>query len=456
MLRMPRELTNNTWQSLHPGLIDSCLQAASRLANIAPDMKDQSVLVPDALCGLRLVGDRVEKALQGHLYCQVSSLGLNEGSMSLRLKVFDESGNVVFSISELHLRQLSSRNLLGGTAAKFDESLRRIVWSDSGLVASAVNGRGRWLIFADEGGTGAALAGMLRDRGHDAVMVFKAQPSAKNGECLRLNAANQPEFKRQLAQMQPDCGTPWQGTVYLWGLDASGKPIKECTVGDNETSGCLGLLNLAKAMINATACPPVWVVTRGAQRTQRESKLGAISQAMLWGLGRVFASEHSLLLGGLVDLDPHALLEDAAPQLLDKLRPRDGDTQAAYRGGKRLVPRLRPLGRGNTRSRFHARSDASYLITGAFGALGRKEADWLVPSGRRHPALLSRRPPDDEATRWLQRLREQGVQLLPLQADVAVMAELAEALAQIDRSMPPLRGVIHAAGILEDHAVSKL
>src|SRR4029077_3679989 len=183
---------------------------------------------------------------------------------------------------------------------------------------------------------------------------------------------------------------------YLWGLDASGKPMQEY-VPDDETGDCLGLLNLAKAMISTAGCPPMWVVTRGAQRTQRESKLGAIDQAMLWGLGRVFASEHSTLLGGLIDLDPHAVHEDDAVHLLDELWAQDSDTQIAYRSGKRLVPRLRPLGRGRSRNRFRARNDASYLITGAFGALGRKVAEWLVASGARHLALVSRRAPDDEA-----------------------------------------------------------
>lgn len=455
MLRMPRESANRTWHGLHPGLIDSCLQVATRAANVAPDMKAAGVLVPAAISGFRWFGDRVEKALQGHLYCRISPLGLNERNLPLRLSVFDLCGNLVCSISKLHLRHLSSRDLLGGTPAKFDESFRRVVWSDSGLVASPSTGRGRWLIFVDEGGTGVVLAGLLRDHGQDAVMVSKAQAHAKNGHCAHLNAANQPEYNRQLAQMRADYGPSWQGIVYLWGLDANGKPTKEC-LDDDETSGCLGLLNLAKAMINAAACPPVWVVTRGAQRTQQESKLGAIGQAMLWGLGRVFASEHSALLGGLVDLDPHADHEDAAAQLLAELWTRDGDTQVAYRTGKRLVPRLRPLGRGRTRSRFRARSDASYLITGAFGAIGRKVAEWLVASGARHLALLSRRPPDDGASRWLQGLKEQGVQVLPLQADVSVMAELAEALAQLDRTMTPLRGVMHAAGILEDNVFSKL
>lgn len=454
-LRMPYELANSTWHGLHPGLIDSCIQVASRVANVAPEAKDAGVLVPAAVSGFRLLGDRVEKALQGHLYCRISRLGPNEQDMPLRLSVFDQSGNLVFSIAKLHLRRLSSHDILGGTPANFDESFRRIVWSDSELVASSSNGQGRWLILADEGGTGAALAGRLRDHGQDAVMVYKAQEHIKNGHFLRLNAANQSEFSRQLAQMQADYGPSWQGIVYLWGLNASGELATECLPGD-ETCDSLGLLNLAKAMINVAACPPVWVVTRGAQRTQRESKMGAIGQAMLWGLGRVFASEHSALLGGLVDLDPHAVHEEDAAQLLEELWAQDSDTQVAYRSGKRVVPRLKPLGRGRSRSRFRARSDASYLITGAFGALGRKVAEWLVASGARHLALVSRRPPDDKASCWLQGLSEQGVQLLTLQADVSVMAELAEVFVQLDRTMPPLRGVMHAAGILDDSVFSKL
>lgn len=454
-LRMPRELADSSWHGLHPGLIDSCIQVASWVANVAPDMKSAGVLVPAAVSGFQWFARRVETAQQGLLYCRISRLGPNQQDMPLSLSVFDQSGNLAFSISKLHLRHLSSRDLVRGTPADFDKSFRRIEWSDSGLVASSSSGPARWLIFADEGGAAAALAGRLRDHGQYAVMVFKAQENVKNGHSLRLNAANLAAFNRQLAQMQADGGAAWQGIVYLWSLDASGKPTNEC-LPDDETCDCHGLVNLAKAMINTAACPPLWVVTRGAQRTQRETKLGAIGQSMLWGLGRVFGSEHSALLGGLIDLDPHADHEDDAVQLLDELWAQDSDTQVAYRSGKRLVPRLRPLGRGRSRSKFHAAAGASYLITGAFGALGRKVAEWLVASGARHLALLSRRPPDDEASRWLQELGEQGVQCLALQADVSVMAELSAALAELDHNMPALRGVMHAAGILEDNVFSKL
>ena len=43
-----------------------------------------------------------------------------------------------------------------------------------------------------------------------------------------------------------------------------------------------------------------------------------------------------------------------------------------------------------------------------------------------------------------------------LQADVANKAQLARAIATLRATMPPLKGVIHAAGILEDGILQQL
>ncbi len=43
-----------------------------------------------------------------------------------------------------------------------------------------------------------------------------------------------------------------------------------------------------------------------------------------------------------------------------------------------------------------------------------------------------------------------------MRTDVANSDELAEALGRLDRDMPALRGVIHAAGIVEDNVLSNV
>jgi acyl transferase domain-containing protein/pimeloyl-ACP methyl ester carboxylesterase/short-subunit dehydrogenase/acyl carrier protein len=96
------------------------------------------------------------------------------------------------------------------------------------------------------------------------------------------------------------------------------------------------------------------------------------------------------------------------------------------------------------------RADGSYLITGGLGGLGLQVAGWLAAQGARHLALLGRSAPTPKAAQAIEALRAGGAQVLVLQADVAVAAQLAAALDQLRLALPPLRGVVHAAAVLDD------
>ena len=95
------------------------------------------------------------------------------------------------------------------------------------------------------------------------------------------------------------------------------------------------------------------------------------------------------------------------------------------------------------------RGDGSYLITGGLGALGQQVAHWLVTQGARHLLLVSRREIDAEMQE-LKQLRQSGVQVQVVQADVANRRDVHRFLQSIQDAMPPLRGIIHAAGVLDD------
>ncbi len=95
-------------------------------------------------------------------------------------------------------------------------------------------------------------------------------------------------------------------------------------------------------------------------------------------------------------------------------------------------------------------ADATYLITGGLGALGMQVAAWLVSQGAHHLALLGRRAPTGEAVQRIAALEADGARVAALQGDVADAASLEKALRQIPADFPPLRGVMHAAGVLDD------
>ena len=96
------------------------------------------------------------------------------------------------------------------------------------------------------------------------------------------------------------------------------------------------------------------------------------------------------------------------------------------------------------------RADATYLITGGLGALGQVVAEWLVEQGARSLVLVGRGAPSARAAATVERLRAAGARVTIAQADVS-RAEAVEALLrEIGRTLPPLRGIVHAAGVLDD------
>jgi len=103
------------------------------------------------------------------------------------------------------------------------------------------------------------------------------------------------------------------------------------------------------------------------------------------------------------------------------------------------------------------RAKASYLITGGLGGFGLALAKWLVSSGVRHLVLCGITGTISlEAKRAVARLRKLGAQVLIVKADVSIPSDVARMLATIKAKTSPLRGVFHAAMVLDDCLLSQL
>jgi NADPH:quinone reductase-like Zn-dependent oxidoreductase/acyl carrier protein len=97
--------------------------------------------------------------------------------------------------------------------------------------------------------------------------------------------------------------------------------------------------------------------------------------------------------------------------------------------------------------------DATYLITGGLGGLGLAVAGWLAEQGARHLMLVGRSGVGNlspEGQLILAGLQAAGVEVKIAAADISQADQVAAFLRQITETMPPLRGVIHAAGVLDD------
>jgi NAD(P)-dependent dehydrogenase (short-subunit alcohol dehydrogenase family) len=147
-------------------------------------------------------------------------------------------------------------------------------------------------------------------------------------------------------------------------------------------------------------------------------------------------------------------LETAAPDfaaLAEEVARWDGEEEIAFHGGQRYAPRLeaKPIAAGIKPVR-PLRDDATYLITGGLGAIGLSCMEWLAAKGAQTLVLLGRRGPTTEVEKRIDALRTQGKRIEIRSADVADAGQMRGVLEEIERTMPPLRGIFHAAGVLDD------
>ncbi len=97
------------------------------------------------------------------------------------------------------------------------------------------------------------------------------------------------------------------------------------------------------------------------------------------------------------------------------------------------------------------RPEATYLITGGFGGFGLAVARWMVAQGARHLVLMGRTGASSPAAREAVRaMQDAGATIGEAEADVASDQDVSRVLAEVSRRLPPLRGVVHAAMVLDD------
>lgn len=119
--------------------------------------------------------------------------------------------------------------------------------------------------------------------------------------------------------------------------------------------------------------------------------------------------------------------------------------QQARHIGKIVVQMPKPL---------QPRGDRSYLLTGGLGALGLHTAAYLAQLGAGDIVLTSRRAPDADAQQAIDAISERyHCRIHVLCADVGVESEVAALLDKIRSELPPLAGVAHLAGVLDDALV---
>jgi myxalamid-type polyketide synthase MxaE and MxaD len=336
-----------------------------------------------------------------------------------------------------------------------------------------------WLVLADDGGVGHALAARVRAAGGVCVVAVpgaSTAPGTGSADAERdafhgagedewtVDPADDGGFARLLAEgfggAAPDLA------VHLWAprarddlgdsidsADSAGSVDSVDSIDSDDSEdgaaalGCGSALNLLRAISGLPRPPRLVLATRGARAAAAGDAPGPV-QATLPALGRTVAHEHPELRCLCVDLPTDGDAEDLAAALEAEARAAGPEPEVALRGGARLAPRLVRVPAAAAEA--PVRGDGAYLVTGGLGGLGMEVARALAVRGAGALVLAGRSAPGEAARAEIARIEAAGTRVVVACADVGSAAGVAAIAGQIDALGLPLRGIVHAAGVVDD------
>ncbi|MBD2523535.1 type I polyketide synthase [Nostoc sp. FACHB-133] len=446
--QLPDELDN---YQLYPGLIDSCLQLLNVCWDVNPaeQVENDYMYIPFSIGSFRFYG----RSHPGHqLWCHGQKTPTsNQQSLIGDVHLFDQNGQLIAEIIGFEVRKVRRATLLQSLQKDLGDWLYEVAWQpkarEQNHQLAQSQELGSWLIFADKQGTAVKLAKLLQERGDRTILVSPGAEYQADAEHYYINPSEPQDFQRLIQASLGNNQPPCRGVVYLWGLE------HESIVDfqDTQVTSCGNVLHLVQALAKSTwsKSPRLWLVTRGTQPVEPMSDALAITQAALWGLGRVIPLEHPELSCVRLDLNPVGNGNEVEELLAELLFP-DQEDEVAFRQGVRKVSRLVRRQAQTPVNQLPIGEDGTYLITGGLGALGLQVAQWMVAQGAKNLVLTGRRGVVGDTQVAINQLQQAGAKVLVVTADVSNTEDVAQVLEGIKTNYPPLRGIFHAAGVLDD------
>ncbi|MEV5839734.1 SDR family NAD(P)-dependent oxidoreductase [Nocardia sp. NPDC052112] len=288
--------------------------------------------------------------------------------------------------------------------------------------APSVDRHGHWVVLGEGGDWPAHLAAALRDRG--ASCRSRTVPDDFDESALTAAVAGQ------------------TAVVLAMTEEGDEHPAKSARKRVDR-------VRVTIKTLAALASPPrLWL----AVRTNRRSP----SCAGIRGIARVAAYECPQLLPSMVEVDPGTPTDLVAADLIAADRCA---TEIAWRDSKRFTSRLRagaPEYEQTRRCATTVRPGAAYVVTGGLGGLGLLSASWLARNGAGRVILCGRSAPGPETLARLAELRAVGAAVTVVNGDIADPAVAAAAVRAATKDGALLRGIIHAAGLVEDATLAKV
>ena len=260
-VRLPPHVAVDGVEALHPALLDACLHVYPALIEDYGNFEQapqalRHTYLPIAIERFRSNGPG-GREVWAHAVRR--SAQDDPQTVTIDIAVYREDGSRAATLEGLSLRQLSAQALAPGAAQGRPDWLYLLQWVEQPQLKGppaerTPDGPSAWLILADQGGVGAALADKLADRGGICRLVSIGDVVGHDSMCSWSPDDLVKPFAALLAG-STERSVPLRGVIDLWPLDVTTGLMTARELRDSQKIVTGGALALFRAMAEARVHP---------------------------------------------------------------------------------------------------------------------------------------------------------------------------------------------------------
>jgi acyl transferase domain-containing protein/surfactin synthase thioesterase subunit/acyl carrier protein/NADP-dependent 3-hydroxy acid dehydrogenase YdfG len=459
----------------HPAMMDSCLQTLF-INNISKSKSNDEKSTFLTKLGAISTYSAIDYSKDINVIANFNNVSSKESlhmqTIEADLLIYQKDGNVIASIEGAEAGIIDTKIILEEQNF-LNDWLYKTNWikiNESVLSESSLSPdeNSLWLIFEDNTFVSDYVMKRFQDKHHKCLLIKRnlsdetvvdiSEGLAKGK--IKLDVYNQDKYN-ELFRKITESGLKIRGIVFCNAIE----PVNEVEKYSSEDmqleqiSNSSILINTVKALSENTNItqPKIVVITNGLMSNFENDGITNIRHASLWGVAKVMSNElteNYCLRADLPLLPTHQELDHLTDTILLE---KNAECELAFRGTEIFTSRLtRYTENVLNLPKPEFTEKGSYIITG-FKGLGMVLLNWMVERGARNFILLSRSGnASTEAIKQIETLRDRGITISIMKVDVANYIALQDAFNKINKSMLPIKGVFHAAGLIEPCALNKL
>ncbi|WP_299005916.1 non-ribosomal peptide synthetase/type I polyketide synthase [uncultured Shewanella sp.] len=454
-------------EKMHPVLLD----AATRL--VANMIEEQRAENTESVFWAPWKVDKVtlQQVTTEHCYALITKPGrfdLDAQTYRYDIEIYDASGCQIGEVLGFTLKKASQTAMLSRLQKEADSLLYEEKWQRMEMNASLMQEKVAvaqcdlcWLIVSDSDSRSQHLSNLIDEKlNRDSIVVTAGEQFKTNCKHnFTLDITDRDQWNELFNVLNKEA---LSGVI--WNVHDS------CLSEDILTQAkyyCGSLLAFCQSIEYhhlPSLSQGITLLTHRAMAIKMGDSVNPM-QRMLWGQARAFNAELLNLPFQMIDYDGQSASLAEISEAVCNHKLVQG-TESAFYDGHWWDLRISPVKRHNNTKVASAstavdtliiKPHGTYLITGGLGGLGLEAASWLASQGAEHIVLCGRSVPDDSINVTLTQLRETGVIIDVFQTDIADKIQVKQLISSIEaNSNLPLKGIIHAAGVVETMSIDAL